>query len=368
MGPLTSVDRPVRWGLWGCGRVAGQFAADLRRTPGVEVAAVASRTHATAQAFAARHRIPTVHGDLAALSRDPAVDVVYISTPHHCHAADSLRCLDAGKPVVCEKPFALSGAQAHSVFEMAGRRGVFCMEALWTRFVPVVAEAAALVRSGELGAVVGLSGDFAYPTAFEPADRLYAAEQGGGALLDRGVYLVSLAQMLLGEPSSVHCHVRRAATGVDEHASFQLNYPSGVSAQFMASLAVRGSNEFTLRLEHGSIVLHEPFFAAHRGSVRRSSRPAPKTTAPAVQGGLKGGVRLALEQHGLHRRFDLLRLLSAFRRSWSRPFEGHGFQFEIEEVNRCLRQGQTQSPVMPWADSLTVARTMDRLAAAATGT
>ena len=358
---MGSMSRPVRWGFWGAGAVAHLVAQDLRRVAGAQAVAVASRSAASANAFASAHGIARFHADLHSLLSDGDIDVVYVATPHHRHAADAIACLRAGKAVLCEKPFALNEQQAAEVIAEAQRAGRFCMEAMWTRFIPAVQAARQLLEAGAIGRVRMIAGDFAYPTAFEPSSRFFAPELGGGALLDRGVYLVSLAQALLGEPVAVQASAQFAATGVDEQSAYQLQFADGAIAQFWAGLTVRGTNSFVVVAEEGQIRLHEPFYGAHRLSV---SHHAPAQTPPRDPGaGLGARIKRALVQQGVSRRVDWLRSVQRHLGSRSMPFAGNGYQFELAEVVRCIRAGLMESPLMPLADSHAVARTMDRLRA-----
>jgi predicted dehydrogenase len=361
---MGGLNRAVRWGFWGAGAIAHRVVDDLRRVSGAAAVAVASRSIESANALAAAHRIRRVHPDLERLLCDAEVDVVYVSTPHHRHAADAIACLRAGKAVLCEKPLALDELEAAAIVAEAKRAGRFCMEAMWTRFIPAVEEVSRLLRAGAIGRLRMLNGDFAYAHAYDPASRLFALDAGGGALLDRGVYLVSLAQSLLGEPVSVQADAQLAGTGVDAHSAYQLRFADGAVAQLWASLSVRGTNAFAFVGDKGRVVLHEPFYAAHRYSVA-FDEPAPSRPqgAAASGGGLAARVKEAAVRAGLGRRVDWLRGARRHLASHSNPFPGYGYQFELAEVVRCLREGLVESPTMTLADSVGVARTMDRLRA-----
>lgn len=355
---------PVRWGFWGAGAIAHRVASDLCRVDGAQALAVASRSVESARAFAGVHRLPRVHASLEAMLDDAEIDVVYVATPAHRHAHDAIVCLRRGKAVLCEKPFALNEAQVIEMIAEARRAGRFCMEAMWMQFIPAVQAVRELVRSGAIGRVRMLAGDFAYPTAFDPASPMFVPELGGGALLDRGVYLVALAQSLLGEAVSVRANAQLTSTGVDEHSAYQMQYADGATAQLWAGFTVRGSNSVVIVGEKGQIRLHEPFYSAHRFSV---SHDAPAQASPAggavADDGLAARIKRALAQQGVHRRIDWLRAAWRHVGSRSMPFAGNGYQFELDEVTRCLRAGRVESAVMPLADSLAVARTMDRLRA-----
>jgi predicted dehydrogenase len=336
----------------------------MRRASGGVLHAVGSRTARSARALANVHGVTHVVTDLAALIEDPQLDIVYLATPHHLHAQDAVRCLNAGKAVLCEKPLALNATQVGEITASAQLAKRFCMEAMWTRFIPAVQHAMQLVRDGAVGQLVAVSGDFSQPVAYQPDSRFYSQALAGGALLDRGVYLISLAQALLGEPVRVQARVRKAPTGVDAHSAYLLEFANGVIGQFSASLTVRGSNTFTIEGDRGRIVLQEPFVCAHRLSVERYVPYSPRVAGLPPASGVKARLKTQVKDLGLHRRLDGLRTARRYLSSQTFAFPGNGYQFELDAVMQCLREGQTESAVMPLTDSLAIARTMDRIQAA----
>lgn len=357
---MAIVDRTIRWGLWGAGRQAHELALDFALVPDAELHAVGSRSPERAAAFAQRHQIPAVHASLATLLADPAIDVVYLATPNGCHLDDGLACLAAGKALLCEKPFALDAPQAAALRAAARQHDVFCMEAMWTRFVPAIVEAGRLIRDGALGRIVRIEGDFGYPALPGPGDARFAP--GGGALLDRGVYLLSLAQHWLGDPVSVAAHAQLGPNGVDWQSSYQLGFADGAVAQLSASLISPGRNELMLTGERGQLRLHAPFYRAHRYSLRATPVPLPiaDTGTPSWRRRLRERPGL---QH-LRRQIEPLRAMLAPLASQRRPFPGNGYQFELQEVTRCLQRGALESTTMPLDDSVAVLTLADRLRAA----
>ncbi|MGF1547895.1 MAG: Gfo/Idh/MocA family protein [Thiotrichales bacterium] len=357
--------RRIRWGFWGTGAVANDVAADFPLVPEVELYAVASRTLAHAERFAARHGVNKYSSNLEDLLDDPAVDVIYVSTPHERHLEDCLDCLSAGKPVVSEKPFTLNAMQAAQVVDAAREQDLFCMEAMWMRFVPAVVEAKRRVAAGELGAVRFITANFAYPDYFDPHHRLFNLEQGGGALLDRGVYTISLACYLLGLPLSISSSAAIGSTGVDDQSTYQLAFEGGVLADLSASLRVLGRNEAVIMGERGQLRLHAPFYRAHRLSMQQVEPPGPAPLrSEAAEGGIKTRIKATLKQHPamhqLSRRLDPLRGLLG-RGSATFAFPGNGYQFEIAEVGRCLREGLRESPIMPLDETVAIMQIMDAI-------
>ncbi len=214
----------VGWGILGTGKIAVKFADDLGHVPGAALTAVGSRRGETAEAFGLRFRIPHRHASYEALVNDPDVDVVYVSTPHSLHAENARLALEAGKAVLCEKAFTLNARQAADLIALARQRRLFLMEAMWMRFLPGIVQARQIVAEKTLGDLRLLTADFGLQFAFDPAGRLYAPELGGGALLDLGVYPVSLSSMVFGRPASIVSLATMGRTGVDDQSGIVFRY------------------------------------------------------------------------------------------------------------------------------------------------
>ncbi len=367
---VAASDAPVGWGFWGCGLVAAQVAQDAGRVPAARLIAAAARREPAAAAFATQHGFKRSHGGLAALLRDPEVQAVYIATPHHRHVEDALQCIDAGKAVLCEKPFTLNAAQARRIFDAAQARSVFCMEAMWTRFVPAVQALKRRMAAGELGQIHLIEGNFAYPVSDASAHRLFSLDHGGGALLDRGVYLMSLAHYLLGVPYSVQGSARMSPGGVDETSSMLLTWPGGTSGVLWSSIVLQGSNQLTVHGSRASLTLQAPFYRSEALTCRALPLPMPALALPATPPstppapGALARLKGQLSQSGRARRgLRLLRSLRTDGQTQALAFDGHGYRFEIAEASRCVAEGLLQSPVMPWAGTLEVLASMDALRA-----
>lgn len=361
----------IRWGIWGTGTIAGTVASDFQLIRGeARLDTVASRSLDRARQFAARYRIPHSCAGLDALLGNAEIDAVYIASPNHRHLQDSLAVLEAGKAVLCEKPFALNSAQARQIETTARTRNVFCMEAMWTRFLPAIQGLKRMIDAGAIGRVRLIQGNFAYPDSPNPLHRLYDLAAGGGVLLDRGVYLVSLAQHLLGKPESVHASATLSETGVDEQSAYQLRFGDGALADFAASFKTRGNNEFNIFGEEGTIQVCDPFFATHRLLVEhRARQPGPSRSDASAQPDAPSQ-RLATRLRHAPTAKLILRKLGPIppllrRRFHAQnfPFPGNGYQFELLEVGRCLREHLVESPTMPLDQTLEVMNTMDALRA-----
>jgi predicted dehydrogenase len=354
----------IRWGILGTGAVAHAFARDLRLVPGAVLSAVGSRRHETGDPFAKAYGAKHVHVGAASLASDDQVDVIYVATPHTSHRDDALACLSAGRAVLVEKPFTVNAAEARAVVEQARRSKVFCMEAMWMRCHPLIQQVHAIVQSGKLGSIRLLTADFGYPASFDPESRFYNRELGGGALLDRGVYLLSLASLLLGPPDEVLGRAVIGSTGVDEQESLLLTYRTGAQAVLTASLRSRLRNEAVIVGTEGEIRIHAPFYAPYRVSWTPFREPVG-ATAPTSPG--PGGWKAQIKHNPLFRRaFEtigrpLLDRLRGKTKSFNHYGPGQGYQFEAAEVMRCLRSGLLESPLVSLDETVAILETTDRL-------
>jgi predicted dehydrogenase len=309
------VTEEIRWGIVGPGRIAENVMADFAHVPGARPVAVASRSADRAAAFAQRHGLERAHGSYADIISDPDVDVLYVATPHPQHHAIALAALDAGKALLVEKVFTATTAGAVEVVDRARERGVFVMEAMWTRFQPAVVRLRELVADGAIGEVRSVQADLGVARDYDPLDRLFALELGGGALLDLGVYVVSFAQMLLGAPDTVQVAGSLFPTGADAEAALLLGYEDGRTATLTTSLR----------------------------------HPTP---GQARVFGTTGWIDVLPRFH--HPRTIVLHRGGAEPETITRPPTGTGYAHELVEVTGCLRAGRTESTVMPLADTLAV--------------
>ena len=349
---------PVRWGILGTGRVAGDFAQGLRSVPDARLTAVGSRTQAAADRFAAAFPGARAHGSYAALAADAEVDAVYVATPHSRHREDSLLVLAAGKALLCEKPFATNAGEAEEVVRAARAAGLFCMEAMWMRFIPAMLKALELARSGVIGEVRMMTADFGAPADPDPSNRFFNPALGGGALLDRGIYPVSLASQLFGAPSQVESVLQRTKSGVDEHCAALLRHPGGQIAVISATLTGYAANEAVIIGTQGRITIHEPLCRPERISLRRAPAAGAAAGPPSARQRLKS----ALRNHPLLRAArDLVPGRSGTIRV---PYAGNGYGHEAAEVGRCLAAGLLESERMPLDETLSILRTLDLIRAA----
>jgi predicted dehydrogenase len=351
----------VRWGIAGTGAIASLFAEGLADAPGAQLVAVASRSPGRADAFAARAGAKRAHGSYESLANDPEVDIVYVATPNSDHCARAAMMLESGKAVLCEKPFALDADEARKVIALAERKRVFCMEAMWMRFMPAVQELASRVREGALGDARAATIELGHPTEFDPAHRVFDPALGGGALLDLGVYAVSLSHLLFGRPTSVKSQVTFAPTGVDDHVTALLGHADGRQSTIGASLRTRLSNGASVAGTSGWARLHEPLYRPDAITIT-----AAHAARPGRAGNSSGVVAMARRSPMLRTAVAELRSLvpPALRvrgRTIRRRYRGNGYCHEAIEAMRCVLAGQTESPVMPLSETLQVMETLDAI-------
>ena len=309
----------VRWGILSAGRMADRFAVDLRKTPGTEIVAVAARSTQRAEAFALKHRIPRAYGAYEALATDPGIDVIYVATTHNFHKSHTLLCLENGKHVLCEKPFALNAPEARQMIARAGEKRLFLMEAMWSRFNPVYRRAMRWIKEGLIGEVRMLNADLGFRAAGQSESRLFNPALAGGSILDVGVYPIALASHLFGSrPSEIRALASLGATGVDEQAGIMLQYPQGQLALLSSAIQTRTPHNAFIMGTRGMIWI--PMFWRARLAVLWRSRKLPRVT-------------------------------------WGRA----GYRYEAAEVSQCIREGKVESPTVTLAESLALMETMDQI-------
>ncbi len=313
----VSVGRPIRWGFLGAGGIAASMAADLHDGNNM-LYAVAARDADRAAAFAARFGANHSYGDYRAVVEDPDVDIVYVATTHPFHREQALMAIDAGKHVLIEKPLTLNAAQAREVLTAARDKGVFAMEAVWMRANPLILKAQEIVAQGLIGEVVSAHADFSTEFPFDPTHRLYDMANGGGALLDLGVYPMHFALLFLGRPDTQQVLGTLSPTGSDAAVALQWGYASGATAQLRCATTAWTPGRATIAGTAGSISV-EPWFLNPERLVVTTSEGESR-----IEG------------------------------------EGTAYGPQIEEVERCLREGLLESPVAPHTDTIAILELIDQ--------
>ena len=349
----------IRWGIIGTGFIAGEFARGLSFVPEAQLLGVASRKVANAKAFSKVFQVPRFYSSVEELVRDPDIDVVYIGTPNHTHKDLSILCLSAGKAILCEKPFAINAIEAREVIEVARRQQLFCMEAMWMRFMPLIQEVKAKIERGEIGKVRMLSADFGYVVS---SNSSYSTtlEKGGGVLLDRGIYGLSLAYYLLGEPAAITTQANLLDTGVDEQSTVLLNYNKGALAVLSQSLCTESSNQAIIMGSKGRITIDKLFIMPEKISVAKFDAATDNFPSPLASPSAKQKLVAKVKRNSFIRRIyiSLSSLLSSEDTS-IKPLEGNGYNYEAVEVVKCLQTGKLESEVMPLDETLKIIEAID---------
>lgn len=316
--------KAIRWGILAPGGISGTFAAALQEAEGAELAAVGSRDAGRARAFTEKYGFARAHGSYADLAADPEVDAVYIGTPHSFHERDTVLCLENGKHVLCEKPFAINAGQARRMIEAARANDLLLMEAMWTRFLPSLIHVRKLIADGVIGTPRTLTADFGFQAEDNPKSRLFNPDLGGGALLDLGVYPVSLAHWLFGVPAEIHGAANLGPTGVDDDSAILLRHEGGEMTTAFMSFRVETPRTATIMGTAGWIRLQQPWWGAPQITIGRNGE-SEETMDFALRGA--------------------------------------GYTHMAEAFMDLVRNGARDSEVISLADSAAVMETMDTLRA-----
>ncbi|GLX69404.1 Gfo/Idh/MocA family protein [Paenibacillus glycanilyticus] len=315
-------NKTIKWGILGPGGIASQFARDLAFASNAELTAVGSRSLEKATEFAGKYGGKKAYGSYEELVNDAEIDIIYVSTPHPTHRANVLQCLRAGKAVLCEKPFTVNVKEAEEIVQYARENRIFLMEAMWTRFLPVIRKVREWIEEGRIGELRLLKADFGFRTGFNPEGRLFNPELAGGALLDVGIYPLSLASMLFGgQPKQVLSTAHLGETGIDEENSMLLTYEGGQTAMLTSAI----------RLNSGS----DAYIVGTKGSIRIPSFFNAKSATITQEDGT--------EETFADNRSTL------------------GFVYEAEAAGQYLREGKLESDIIPLDESLQLMRTMDEI-------
>lgn len=310
----------INFGIIGLGRIAHKFAADIRLVPEARLHAVASTDASRAKAFAEQHGAEYSFGSYEAILNCPHLDVVYVATTNDTHAAVTLMCLRRRIAVVCEKPFGLNSREVREMLDTAHANGTFLMEAMWSRFVPAFRKAVQIVADGGIGRPLSIKADFCFAVAPNAPPRALSLELGGGSWLDIGIYPAMLALSVLGKPLKINALAHLAPSGVDDNCAVLLGYADGAIAMLHSAMSLRSKTEAYIYGEKGTLYLPPPF---HH----------PKSIVVDFNDGS--------------------------RQVFEYPFEGHGYQFEIQEVVNCLKNNQLESAQMPHRFSLDLIELLD---------
>src|SRR5690554_5303090 len=298
------------WAVLGCGRIARKFSNDLKLLVNANLYAAASREYEKAMDFAVECGFDKAYGSYEEMVNDPAVDVVYVATPHSFHHQHTLLCLNHKKAVLCEKAFAINLHEAEEMVACAKKNDTFLMEAFWTMFQPSFKKAMEIIGSGELGNLKMVRSDFAFKGPYDPQRRLFNLALGGGSLLDIGIYPVFAAITSLGKPDSIKTFAQFSPSGSEESIAILFNYDQGKMASLVSSFSSFSPVQTEYWCENGYLVLNTRWHAPTSIVVGKAGEP-------------------------------LLHIPSDHK-------EGHGYQYEAEHVMDCLDKNKIQSDTMPW--------------------
>jgi predicted dehydrogenase len=317
--------KTVTWGILSTGTIANKFAATVSRMKGEAViGAVASRGLDTARGFAGTYGIPKAFGSYGELASDPEIDLIYVGTPHSLHYENMMLCLRAGKHVLCEKSFTVSAAQAEEVYAFARERGLFVMEAFWTRFIPAVRKLKELLEAKVIGEVNFITVHYGFRNDARRSRKL-DPKLAGGALLDIGVYNIGVASLALGyEPGDILTTAALGDEGTDLHSAIVLTYPGGKFAQLTTAIQ--------------STLPQQTVICGTNGFIRMDSVNGPQRLELAVDGQQPQIIEL--------------------------PFEHTGFEYQIREAQNCVLSGKTASGLYTPEQSVAVMKIMDRVRSA----
>ncbi|TDB69219.1 Gfo/Idh/MocA family protein [Arundinibacter roseus] len=311
---------PIRWGILAPGRIAHKFAQDLLTVADATLVAVGSRSLERAQEFARQYNAPYAYGSYEELIACPDIDIVYIASPHTGHHEHTLLCLNAGLPVLCEKPFGMNLGHVQEMVQTAREKKLFLMEALWSRFMPTTLKTLELIQQGAIGKVLGVRADFGFKGIYDIEGRLFNKKLGGGALLDIGIYPLFWSYAILGMPATMKASAVFSETGVDAATGMVLTYDSGAFAFLDATFLAKTDCEAVVYGELGSIRVHGRWHESEALSLELTDQE------PQV--------------------FDFAR-------------STHGYDFEIKAVGEALRAGLTETPDWSLRDSLNLMTLLD---------
>jgi predicted dehydrogenase len=319
----NSTGEKFNWGILGPGGIAQAFAKDLSFIQGHTIAAVGSRSLENAQKFSAQFG-GTAYGSYEELVADPTVDAIYVATPHPAHHDNVILALNAGKPVLCEKPFAVNAKEAQSMVDAASRKSVALMEAMWARFLPHYAKVREIVESGVLGPILSIHADHGQRLADQGIARLIEPELAGGALLDLGIYPVSFAHMILGNPSEITSQAVLTEKGVDAQTSMIFKYDGGAQAVLTTTMI-------------------------------------EQTPCRAVVAGLNGW--LEIDRTFYNPSAMRVVLNNGTVTEYPNSYNGHGLREQAEIFKQLVRSGKLESDILTWTDTVDIMKSLDTVRA-----
>ncbi len=315
--------KKIRWGILGTGIIAHKFASDLKLVENAELIAVGSRSVESGKTFANEFEIPLSFGSYENLAKCDEIDIVYIATPNNLHHPNTLLCLNNGKAVLCEKPFALNENQAFEMIVLSREKNLFLMDALWTKFLPHYQKMIEIVKTGILGDIKVVLANFGFRANAEPDSRLLNPDLGGGSLMDIGIYNIFTTLDILGKPDEINVSVNSTEEGIDEQCAIIFKYNNGAMASLFSSISANLGTEVEISGTLGRLKLTTPFHDA-------------TSVLELYVDGKKQIIETEKEQ-------------------------GLGYQYEARHATNCLLNGITESSVVPNSESILLMQTLDQI-------
>ncbi|MGL4632403.1 MAG: Gfo/Idh/MocA family protein [Leadbetterella sp.] len=314
--------KKIKWGIIGAGNIASKFASDLRVVPDAELVAIASTSIERANAFAEKFQIPHAFGTYEGIF-DAKPDVIYVASWHPKHKDHTLLCLENGVATLCEKPFGMNFDEVQIMLKKAKEKGIFLMEALWSRFHPTFLQAEKWLSEKIIGNPTTFHADFGFKAEYDPKSRLFDPIKGGGALLDIGIYPAFFAYYFFGYPLEIFATHTPAPSGTDDTTTFIFKHEDNITSSLNCTVSATTNCEATIYGEKGKITIHSRFHETHKISYE---------------------------------------LLDGTREEMHFPRETHGYEFEAAHVNLCLQKGLLESPMMNHKNSQDLIRILDTIA------
>ncbi len=309
-----------KWGILGPGKIAHKFAQGLSVTEKGKVHAVGSRSINRAKEFAGQYGANKYYGSYEELIMDDELDIIYIATPHHLHYELTKKCFDHGKNVLGEKPICINSRQFEELRIYAKERNLFYMDAVWTRFHPIIKKSLELVP--EIGEIKTIKADFGFKANYDPTSRLFNPEYGGGTILDIGIYTILMPLLFLGKPDKITANAIIGETGVDNSTAMILSYNNGAIASLLSTFMTDTSTEAEISGTKGKIIFHSRFFMTSKLTLLINDQEP---------------------------------------REINMEFKMNGYEYEAEEVMDCLDKGLIESPLLPLSFTADLMNIMDEV-------
>ena len=315
----------MKWGILATGNIAIKFANTINQMNDQTLLACASRNLDKAKTFAEKFGIERAYGSYEDMLKDADVEAVYVATPNNYHYENCVMCLNAGKHVLCEKPFTVTRKEAEKLYALAEEKGLFIMEAFWIRFLPALRKMQELIKAGEIGEVVWARSDYGFIASGDRKARKFDSALAGGALLDIGIYNLGFMRIVMDDmqPESFESTYHLNEYGTDDFSTILLKYPDGKSASITTSIGMKLPRHAAIFGTEGAIFLDD----------------------------FQQAQTFRVEQYGKE--------AYTMELTW----EATGFEYQIREVERCVNLGMTSSDILKKEDTLETLELMDKIRA-----